>query len=116
MATHGGDSQLCVSVVEKSIVDFPRLATYSVCMKLKVTFNNIVVKPIENTSTIVVIDDRLPVKGEVLVVGPGTKKSPMQIEIGDIVFYFKLDARKMKLEGEDFHILSQMNIVAYQGK
>lgn len=58
-----------------------------------------------------------PQEGEVIAVGPGKlnddgKRLPMDVKIKDIVIYAKYAGTEIKLEGEEFIILRESDILA----
>jgi chaperonin GroES len=57
-----------------------------------------------------------PQLGEVLAVGPGDfqdgERVPLDIEAGDMVVYSKFGGTEIKLEGEDYLILSSRDVLA----
>jgi chaperonin GroES len=62
-----------------------------------------------------------PQEGEVLAVGPGKRTDkgeliPMEVKVGDIVLYAKYGGTEIKLEGEDFIILRESDILAKKTK
>lgn len=57
-----------------------------------------------------------PMKGEVVAVGPGKtldsgEKTRMEVEIGQIVLFGKYSGTEVKIDGEDFTILEQREIL-----
>lgn len=84
-------------------------------MSLKVVFENILIQPIADESKIVVSDDvYTPVKGEVVAMGSGTPSHPMQVRVGMNVLFYKTDARRIEDNGEEYYVLSQRDILAYE--
>jgi len=84
-------------------------------MTLKVVFNNILVKIIEDKSTIVLSEEAgQPQRGEVIAIGGGTKDFPMQVRPTTVVYFNQSDARKIEFEGEQLYVLSQLDILAYE--
>ena len=92
-------------------------------MNLKPLGDRIVVKPQDDeesrTASGLVIPDTAkekPQLGEILAVGPGEFKDgeriPMDVNIGDVVFYSKYGGTEVKVEGEDYLILSSRDILA----
>jgi chaperonin GroES len=92
-------------------------------MNLKPLGDRIVVKPQDEeesrTASGLVIPDTAkekPQLGEVLAVGPGEIKDgeriPMDVKVGDVVFYSKYGGTEVKVEGEDFLILSARDVLA----
>ena len=57
-----------------------------------------------------------PLMAEVIAVGPGGmvdgKKVPMQVKVGEKVIYSKYAGTEVKLEGEEYIILKQSDILA----
>lgn len=57
-----------------------------------------------------------PQLGEVLAVGPGDfqdgERVPLDIEAGDMVVYSKFGGTEIKLEGEEYLILSSRDVLA----
>ena len=88
-------------------------------MDLKPLGDRIVVKSNEDESTTasgLVIPDTAkekPQLGEVLAVGPGEFKDgervPVDVSVGDLVFYSKYGGTEVKYEGDDYLILSSLN-------
>ena len=92
-------------------------------MKLQPLGDRIVVKPKDEddstTASGLVIPDTAkekPQLGEVLAVGPGEfqdgDRIPMDVSVGDIVFYTKYGGTEVKVEGEDYLILSARDVLA----
>ena len=53
-----------------------------------------------------------PQKGKVVAVGKGTKDEPMTVKIGDMVLYGKYSGTELKLEGKDYLIMRESDILA----
>jgi len=93
-------------------------------MNLKPLFDNVVVKPgkaEEQTKFGLVIPDTAkekPQKGEVIAVGDGRwdedgeKRVPLDVKVGDTVIYKEWGKTSIKIEGEEFFIMSQNDILA----
>ncbi len=92
-------------------------------MKLTPLGDRIVVKPRDEdevrTSGGLVIPDTAkerPQLGEVLAVGPGEYKDgariPVDVNVGDVVFYSKYGGTEVKHDGEDLLILSSRDVLA----
>jgi len=95
-------------------------------MKLKPLGDRIVVQPKEEddsrTASGLVIPDTAkekPQLGDVLAVGPGDyrdgERVPLDVSVGDVVFYSKYGGTEVKYEGEDFLILSARDVLAVLG-
>ena len=85
--------------------------------------DRVVVRPIEEetqrTPTGIIIPDTAkekPQEGEVIAVGPGRfeegKRVPMDVSVGDRVIYSKYGGTEVKVEGDDYLILSARDIFA----
>ena len=92
-------------------------------MKLKPLGDRIVVKPKEEdtqtTASGLVIPDTAkekPQLGDVLAVGPGDfqdgERVPLDVKTGDVVVYSKYGGTEIKVEGEDYLILSARDVLA----
>jgi len=89
---------------------------------LKPLEDRIVVKPLEEEETTVsgiVIPDTAkekPQEGKVVAVGPGRfedgQRVPMDVKAGDSVIYSKYGGTEVKVEGEDYLILSARDVLA----
>jgi len=53
-----------------------------------------------------------PQKGKVVAVGPGTKDENMTVKVGDSVLYGKYAGTELKLEGTDFLMMRESDILA----
>lgn len=95
-------------------------------MDLKPLGDRIVVRPKEEdevrTATGLVIPDTAkekPQLGDVLAVGPGEFKDgervPVDVSVGDVVFYSKYGGTEVKYEGDDYLILSSRDVLAVLG-
>ncbi len=95
-------------------------------MKLTPLGDRIVVKPQDEqevrTSGGLVIPDTAkekPQLGEVLAVGPGEFKDgeriPVDVKVGDTVFYSKYGGTEVKHDGQDLLILSSRDVLAVLG-
>lgn len=91
-------------------------------MKLRPLEDRVVVKPIEaeeRTKSGIVLPDTAkekPQQGEVVAVGPGRfedgQRVPMEVKVGDTVIYSKYGGTEVKIEGEEYIILSSRDILA----
>jgi chaperonin GroES len=92
-------------------------------MKLQPLGDRIVVKPKDEdesttTSGLVIPDTakEKPQLGEVLAVGPGEfqdgDRIPMDVSVGDLVFYSKYGGTEVKVEGEEYLVLSSRDVLA----
>ena len=53
-----------------------------------------------------------PQKGKVVAVGPGTKDESITVKIGDSVLYGKYGGTELKLEGKDYLMMRESDILA----
>jgi len=53
-----------------------------------------------------------PQKGKVVAVGPGTKDEDMTVGVGDSVLYGKYSGTDLKLDGVDYLIMRESDILA----
>jgi chaperonin GroES len=53
-----------------------------------------------------------PQKGTVVAAGKGTKDEPITVKIGDTVLYGKYAGTELKLEGTDYLIMRESDILA----
>ena len=94
-------------------------------MKLKPLGDRIVVQPKDEdearTASGLVIPDTAkekPQLGEVLAVGPGNwnedgdERIPLDVSVGDLVFYSKYGGTEVTYEGEDYLILASRDLLA----
>ena len=61
-------------------------------------------------------DKERPMSGEVIAVGPGKRDEgtlvPVSVKVGDTILFGKYDFTEVKLDGEDYYILSESSILA----
>lgn len=93
-------------------------------MKIKPLNENVVVKPTtkdEVTKSGIVIPDTVdkerPERGEVIAVGEGKllesgQRAPMSIKIGDKVMFKKYSPDEIKIDNEEYLVISQNDILA----
>ena len=53
-----------------------------------------------------------PQVAEIVAVGPGTKDEEMEVKVGDKVVFSKYAGTDVKLEGEEYTIMNQSDILA----
>jgi chaperonin GroES len=104
------------------------LGTASVIkLQLKPLADRIVVKKLEaeeKTAGGIVLPDTAkekPQQAEVLAVGPGrfdekgTNRQPMEVKVGDKVLFAKYSGTEVKIDGVEYIILSERDILAVIG-
>jgi chaperonin GroES len=85
--------------------------------------DRVVVKPAEEetqrTPTGIIIPDTAkekPQEGEVVAIGPGRfeegKRIPLDVKVGDRVIYSKYGGTEIKVEGDDYLVLSARDLFA----
>ena len=90
--------------------------------KLRPLGDRVVIRPTpreEMTKTGIVLPDTAkekPQEGEIVAVGPGRfddgKREPMDVQEGQKVLYAKYAGTEFKVDGEEFLIVSQKDILA----
>lgn len=92
-------------------------------MKIKPLHDRIIVKAAEKeqvTAGGIILPDAAqekPQRGEVLAVGPGKQLdsgtvAPIDVQVGDFVYYGKYSGTEVKVEGEDYVILRADDVLA----
>jgi len=93
-------------------------------MKLQPLGDRVIVTPAEDaesrTPSGLVIPDTAKEKpqiGEVIAVGPGARdedgdRIPMDVSVGDKVLYSKFAGTEVKLDGNDYLVLSERDLLA----
>ncbi len=92
-------------------------------MKLKPLHDRVLVKRLEEeekTKGGIIIPDTAkekPIKGEVIAVGPGRltddgKRIELSVKVGDKVMFSKYAGTEVKIEGEEYLIMREDDIVA----
>lgn len=56
-----------------------------------------------------------PLKGEVVAVGQGTKDEEMILKVGDTVLYGKYAGTALEVEGKEYLVMRQSDVVAVLG-
>ena len=91
-------------------------------MKFRPLHDRVLIKVLdseEKTSGGIIIPDTAkekPQEGEVVAVGPGVKNengkvSPMDVKIGDIVLFGKWSGTEVKMNGEEYLIMKESDIM-----
>jgi len=91
--------------------------------KIQPLFDNVLVKPLEQEERLpsgIVLPDSAkekPQMGQVMGVGPGSvddkgKKVKMAVKVGDKVMYKKWGGNEVKVNGEEWMIVEQKDILA----
>ena len=87
-------------------------------LNIKPLADRVLVEPLEaetKTAAGIIIPDTAkekPQKGSIVAVGPGTKENPVTVKVGDSVLYGKYSGTELKLEGKDYLIMRESDILA----
>jgi len=92
-------------------------------MEIRPLDDRIVVEPLEaeeRTAGGIVLPDTAkekPMKGKVVAAGPGKllddgKRAPMSVGKGDVVVYGKYSGTEVKVEGKDYLIIKESDLLA----
>jgi len=85
---------------------------------IKPLADRVLVEPLEaetKTASGIIIPDTAkekPQKGTVVAVGPGTKDEPLTVTVGDTVLYGKYAGTELKLEGTEYLMMRESDILA----
>ena len=91
-------------------------------MKFRPLHDRVLIKVLdseEKTSGGIIIPDTAkekPQEGEVVAVGPGAKNedgkvAPMDVKIGDIVLFGKWSGTEVKIDGKEYSIMKESDIM-----
>lgn len=87
-------------------------------IKIKPLADRVVIEPLAaetKTASGIYIPDSAkekPQQGKVMAVGKGTKDEPTTVKVGDTVLYGKYAGTELKLDGGDFLIMRESDILA----
>jgi len=87
-------------------------------VKIKPLADRVLIEPMQaetKTASGIIIPDTAkekPQKGKVVAVGPGTKDEKVTVKIGDYVLYGKYAGTELKLEGKDYLMMRESDILA----
>ena len=95
-------------------------------MAIRPLADKIVIKVIEDTEQTsggIFIPDSAkekPQKGEIIAVGPGRvtdngEREPMDVKVGDVILYAKYSGTDIKVDGQEYKILSVKDALAVLG-
>ena len=86
-------------------------------LKGKILAGKILVQPQEaeeKTLSGIIIPDSAkekPQVGTVVLVGASKKDEPMELSVGDVVFYGKYSGTELNIDGEDYLLMSQSDVL-----
>ncbi|MFT4780576.1 co-chaperone GroES [Psychroserpens burtonensis] len=87
-------------------------------LNIKPLADRVLIEPVQaetKTASGIIIPDNAkekPQKGTVVAVGKGTKDEPMTVKSGNTVLYGKYAGTELKLEGKDYLIMRESDILA----
>jgi len=87
-------------------------------VKIKPLADRVLVEPApaeEKTAGGIIIPDTAkekPQKGTIVAVGPGKKDEPMSVKVGDTVLYGKYAGTEITIDGTDYLIMRESDVVA----
>lgn len=87
-------------------------------LNIKPLADRVLVEPLEaetKTASGIIIPDTAkekPQKGNIVAVGPGTKENPVTVKVGNTVLYGKYSGTELKLDGKDYLIMRESDILA----
>ncbi|MCF8715429.1 co-chaperone GroES [Joostella atrarenae] len=87
-------------------------------LNIKPLADRVLIEPLAaetKTASGIIIPDNAkekPQKGTVVAVGPGTKDEKVTVKIGDSVLYGKYAGTELKLEGNDYLMMRESDILA----
>ena len=87
-------------------------------VKIKPLADRVLVEPQaaeERTKSGIIIPDSAkekPQRGKVVAAGPGSKDEKMEVKVGDIVLYGKYAGSELSIDGKDYLIMRQSDILA----
>ena len=87
-------------------------------LNIKPLADRVLIEPVAaetKTASGIIIPDNAkekPQKGNVVAIGNGTKDEPITVKVGDTVLYGKYAGTELKLEGKDYLIMRESDILA----
>ncbi|KAB7528183.1 MULTISPECIES: co-chaperone GroES [Flavobacteriaceae] len=87
-------------------------------VSIKPLADRVLIEPLQaetKTASGIIIPDNAkekPQKGNVVAVGPGTKDEKVTVKVGDTVLYGKYAGTELKLDGTDYLIMRESDILA----
>ena len=87
-------------------------------LNIKPLADRVVIEPAvaeQKTASGIIIPDTAkekPQQGKVVAVGPGTKDNPITVKVGDTVIYGKYAGTEFHLDGKDYMIMRENDIIA----
>lgn len=87
-------------------------------LNIKPLADRVLIEPLEaetTTASGIIIPDNAkekPQKGKVIAIGNGTKDEPITVKKGETVLYGKYAGTELKLDGKDYLIMRESDILA----
>ncbi|WP_417361842.1 co-chaperone GroES [Galbibacter sp.] len=87
-------------------------------LNIKPLADRVLIEPLAaetKTASGIIIPDNAkekPQKGTVVAVGPGTKDENITVKVGDTVLYGKFAGTELKLDGADYLMMRESDILA----
>jgi len=87
-------------------------------VKIKPLADRVLIEPMaaeQKTASGIIIPDTAkekPQRGKVVAVGKGTKDEPMELKVGDEVLYGKYAGTEISIDGKDYLIMRQSDVLA----
>ncbi|MCA0959077.1 co-chaperone GroES [Muricauda ruestringensis] len=87
-------------------------------VNIKPLADRVLIEPLQaetKTASGIIIPDNAkekPQKGTVVAVGPGTKEEKVTVKVGDTVLYGKYAGTELKLDGTDYLMMRESDILA----
>ena len=87
-------------------------------LNIKPLADRVLLEPLEaetKTATGIINPDTAkekPQKGNIVAVGPGTKDNPVTVKVGNSVLYGKYSGTELKLDGKNYLIMRESDILA----
>lgn len=87
-------------------------------MKIKPLADRVLVKPVKaesKTASGIIIPEAAQEKTQtatVEAVGPGTEKDPVTVKVGETIMHDKYAGTQIKIDGEDYLIVKNSDIIA----
>jgi chaperonin GroES len=86
-------------------------------LKGKILAGKILIKPVaaeEKTAGGIIIPDSAkekPLQGEVVLTGASKTDEPMEVNVGDTVFYGKYSGTELNIDGADYLLIAQTDVL-----
>ena len=91
---------------------------YNISLNIRPLADRVLIEPAaaeETTASGIIIPDTAqekPQRGVVVAVGPGKKDEPTTVKVGDKVLYGKYSGTDLNIDGKDYMIMREADILA----